>query len=325
MSRKRKGPAQSGQPRKRPIGPKSVPYQIENPTTETTATTAPVTQEGLKSELDGNRTGQPQTALSDDVRAPGGHSTEVPKGVKRPRGRPPKFGPIEERLDLATEAFLLQVISGESISQSGSTGRRFLAPAGLAVRTKAAELWISRRRPQLSAQAVAAQIQTDVRVETISDRELAQNIIRTLKLADVSEVIETKKLVAPTGEATGEAGHGDGALPPCKSKIEEPLEPKNPAHGHKVAARNSSGAYLRWHGTGGHGGKWAAYDSANVCVGMTPRWEKAVAILMNVKPATETIHPDPFELNEMGLEIADRRDQLAAQRSPRVLTRRRGR
>jgi len=217
----------------------------------------------------------------------------------------------------------LEVIEGKDIAQSGSTGKRFLAPAGLAVRTKAAELWISRRRPQLSQQAVAAQIQTDVRVEDVTNRQLAQSVIRVLGRSDVIEVEKLApnklELVAPTGEATGKAGHGDEPLPSCR--IEDPLEPKTPDHGHKVAARNSSGAYLRWHGTGGHGGKWAAYDSANVCVGMTPRWEKAVAILMNTKPSTETIHPDPFELDERTDEFAQGRMERAA-RQPRVITRR---
>ncbi len=323
MSRKRKGPTQSGQPKKRvlaPIVPESVPY--ENP--------AYITQESQKSEIDLMVKGQPQNPIETSMAARGGHSKGTskpplePGKPKRSVGRPSKLSTIEQRLDDATEEFLLEVISGAQIQQSGATGKSFKAVASLAVRTKAAELWISRRRPQLSQQAVAAQIQTDVRVEDVTNRQLAQSVMRVLGRADVSEVeqLAQKKLVAPTGSAKGEGADISGVShPPCKSKIEEPLEPQTPAHGHKVAARNSSGAYLRWHGTGGHGGKWAAYDSANVCVGMTPRWEKAVAILMNTKPSTETIHPDPFELDERTDEFAQRRMERAA-RQPRVITRR---
>jgi len=321
MSRKRKGPAQSGQPRKRilaPIMAESVPY--ENP--------AYITQERQKAEIDLMVKGQPQPSLETSLAARGGHSKGLPKPPlepgkpKRSVGRPLKLGPIEERLDLATEDFLLQVIEGRDISQSGVTGKRFLAPASLAVRTKAAELWISRRRPQLSQQAVAAQIQTDVRIETISDRELAQNIIRTLKLADVSEVIETKKLelVAP-GAATRE-GTTDisGVGPPCK--FEYPEEPLDPNHGHKVEALNGTGAYLRYFGPEhGHGGKWSVFNSANVSVGLTPRWDKAVTILMNTKPSNEIRHPDPFELDERTDEFAQGRMERAA-RQPPVITRR---
>jgi len=190
------------------------------------------------------------------------------------------------------------------------------------VRTKAAELWISRRRPQLSAQAVAAQIQTDVRVESISNRELAQSVMRVLGRADVSEVeqvIETKKLGAPSA-ATGEETDISGVAPPCK--FEYPEEPLDPNHGHKVEALNGSGAFLRWYGPEhGHGSKWNCYDSANVCVGRTPRWEKAVTILMNTKPTNEIRHPDPFELDERTDEFAQGRMERAA-RQPRVITRR---
>jgi len=325
MSKRKRGPVKNGPPRKF-ITPESVPYSIENETPSN------ITQESQKSETDPMGKGTAPMAVETSLAARGGHSKGLPKPPvepgkpKRPRGRPLKLGPIEQRLDLATEAFLLQVIEGKDIAQSGSTGRRFLGPASLVVRTKAAELWIQRRRPVLSQsqQAVVADIRSEVRVESISNRQLAQNIIRTLKLADVSEVIEPKKLklAAPTGEATGEAGTGDSPLPPSKLS-EEPLEPINPKHGHKVEARNGTGAYLRWYGPEhGHGSKWGVFNSANICVGRTPRWDQAVLILMNTKPSNETIHPDPFELNEMGLEIADRRDQLAAQRSPRVITRR---
>jgi len=217
---------------------------------------------------------------------------------------------------------LLQVISGKCISQSGATGKRFLAPAGLAVRTKAAELWISRRRPQLSQQAVAAQIQTDVRVETVSNRELAQSIMRTLRGADVSEVeqLTQKKLIAPKGVIEG-AGTTDisGISPPCKF----PEEPLDPNHGHKVEALNGTGAYLRYYGTDhGHGGKWGCFNSANICVGRTPRWENAVKILMDTKGTNEVILQDEFTMNEKGFEFSDRRIEHEARRQPRVITRR---
>jgi len=101
--------------------------------------------------------GQTQTAKlsqSEDSQTPSegtpkvdlafGVPKEDQKATKRSVGRPSKLLPIELRLDVATEEFLLAVISGEDISQSGSTGKRYRAPAGLAVRTKASELWISR-------------------------------------------------------------------------------------------------------------------------------------------------------------------------------------
>jgi len=315
MSKRKRGPIQNGPPKKRvlaPITAESVPY--ENP--------AYITQESQKAEIDPQVKGQPQNSLETPTTPPGRHSKPGPK-----RGRPSKLLPIEERLDLATEDFLLEVIEGRDISQSGSTGKRFLAPAGLAVRTKAAELWISRRRPQLSQQAVAAQIQTDVRVETISNRELAQSILRTLRGADVSEVeqLAQKKLIAPKGVIEGE-GTTDisGVSPPCK--LPTPVEPKNPIHGHKVEARNGSGAFLRWYGPDhGHGSKWNCFNSANICVGRTPRWDQAVEILMRTKPTNEIRHQDPFELESKGFEMSDRRMERAAQRQPRVITSRRGR
>jgi len=322
MSKKRKGPAQSGQPKKRPIGPitaESVPYIVidQNP--------AEVTQERQKSETDPIGKGRAQNSLETATARRGGQSTGASKGVKRPRGRPSKLLPIEQRLDLATEDFLLEVIEGRDISQSGATGKRFKAPAGLAVRTKAAELWISRRRPQLSQQAVAAQIQTDVRVETVSNRELAQSVMRVLGRADVSEVeqLAQKKLVAPTGKATGEAGTSDGPSPPCK--FEYPEEPLDPKHGETVKALNGSGAFLKYYGPEhGFGGKWGCFNQANICVGRTPRWDKAVSILMNTKPSNETIQPDEFAMNEKGFEFSDRRIEHEARRQPRVI-RRRGR
>jgi len=326
MSRKRKGPAQSGQPRKRvlkPITAESVPYTIENEPPSN------ITQESQKAEIDPQVKGQRQNSLETSLAARGGHSKGLPKPPvepdkpKRPRGRPLKLGPIEERLDLATEAFLLLVIEGKDIAQSGSTGKRFLGPASLVVRTKAAELWIQRRRPVLSQsqQAVVADIRSEVRVESVSNRELAQSVMRVLGRADVSEVeqaIETKKLVAPTGEATGGEADISGVAPSCKF----PEEPLDPNHGHKVEALNGTGAYLRYFGPEhGHGGKWSVFNSANVSVGLTPRWDKAVSILMNTKPTNEIRHPDPFELDERTDEFAQGRMERAA-RQPRVVTRR---
>jgi len=315
MSRKHKGPVKNGPPRKF-ITPESVPYTIENEPPSN------IIQDGRKAELNPQIQGKRQTSLSELPTAPGGHSKGQPK---RPRGRPLKLGPIEERLDLATEAFLLLVIEGKDITQSGSTGKRFLGPASLVVRTKAAELWISRRRPQLSQQAVAAVVESTVRVEDVTDRQLAQSIMRTLRGAEIIEVdqLAPKKLelVAPTGEAKGE-GITDisGVSPPCK--FDDPEEPLDPNHGHKVEALNGTGAYLRYFGPEhGHGGKWGCFNSANVSVGLTPRWEKAVTILMNTKPTNEIREPDPFELNERTDEFAQGRMERAA-RQPRVVTRR---
>jgi len=312
MSKRKRGPVKNGPPRKRilaPITAESVPYELP----------AYITQESQKAEIDPGVKGQPQNPLETSLAARGGHSKPGPK-----RGRPSKLLPIEERLDLATEAFLLEVIEGKDIAQCGSTGKRFLAPASLVVRTKASELWISRRRPQLSQQAVAAVVESSVRVEDVTDRQLAQSIMRTLRGADISEVeqaIETKKLVAPTGAATRE-GITDisGVSPPCK--LDYPEQPLDPNHGHKVKALNGSGAYLRYFGPEhGHGGKWGCFNSANVSVGLTPRWEKAVTILMSTKPTNEIRHPDPFELDERTDEFAQGRMERA-ERQPRVITRR---
>jgi len=327
MSRKRKGPAQSGQPRKRilkPITAESVPYTIENEPPSN------IIQESQKAEIDPQVQGQPKTSLETSLAPPGGHSKGLPKPPvepgkpKRPVGRPSKLGPIEERLDLATEGFLLLVIEGKDIAQSGSTGKRFLGPASLAVRTKAAELWIQRRRPVLSQsqQAIVADVRSEVRVESISNRHLAQSVMRVLGRADVADVeqLALPKLAPPSGEATG-AGATDisGISPP--SKIEKPLEPKSPAHGFKVAARNSSGAYLRWHGTGGHSGKWGCYDSSHALVALSPRWDRAVQALMSTKATNDIRHQDPFELDERTDEFAQGRMERAA-RQPRVITRR---
>jgi len=291
-----------------------------------------IIQDGRKAEIDPQVQGQRHMAVETAVRTRGRplkgqlKPPLEPGKPKRPRGRPSTLLPIEERLDLATEAFLLEVISGKEIAQSGSTGKHFLAPASLVVRTKAAELWIQRRRPVLSQsqQAIVADVRSEVRVESISNRELAQSVMRVLGRADISEVeqaVETKKLVAPTGEATGKAGTGDSPLPSCE--LENPEEPLDPKHGETVKALNGSGAFLKYYGTEhGHGGKWGCFNSANICVGRTPRWDKAVLILMNTKPSNETIQPDEFAMNEKGFEFSDRRIEHEARRQPRVITRR---
>jgi len=306
---------------KSPVAPDSIPYIVidEKPTR--------LAQDRQKSEAY-QVTGQPQNALET---APESH-TKRSKGTSRvdighAHQKPLKRLPIEEQLDDATEDFLLAVISGEDLWQGGPTGKKYKAPANLATRTKASELWLSRRRPQLQATAVRAEIKTDARAETLTNRELAQTIIRTLRSADVDQGLEAnrlapKKLAAPIGAAVGE-GTTDisGVSPPCK--IEEPLEPINPKHGHKVEALNSTGAFLRWFGPEhGHGSKYNIFNSANVCVGRTPRWENAVKILMNTKPSTETRHPDPFEMDKRGWEFAERRMEREARRQPRVIRRR---
>jgi len=90
MSKKRKGPAQSGQPRKWPQGPvtaENVPYMVENPNPPR------VTQERRKSETDQMGKGHTQNPLET---APESHTKqskgtsrvalapEAPKGDKRP-------------------------------------------------------------------------------------------------------------------------------------------------------------------------------------------------------------------------------------------------
>ena len=74
MSKKRKGPAQSGQPKKRPIGPvspESVPYIVENPKPLRLA------QNRQKSEKDETLKGQTQNSLKT---APESH-TKQSKGT----------------------------------------------------------------------------------------------------------------------------------------------------------------------------------------------------------------------------------------------------
>ena len=145
MSKKRKGPAQSGQPKKRPIGPvspESVPYIVENPKPTT------LTQNRRKSEKDKRMKGQSQNALKT---APASH-TEHSKGIAKVAIRPAhqktlKRLPIELQLDQASETLLLDILEGRDISQTGPTGKRFKGPANLALRSKAAELWLSKRRP----------------------------------------------------------------------------------------------------------------------------------------------------------------------------------
>ena len=234
MSKKRKGHAQSGQPKKRPklpVTPDSIPYMIEN------QKPMRMTQNRQKSETDEMGKGQTQNALET---APESH-TKQSEGTSRVDIGPAhqkalKKLPIEEQLDQASEALLLDILEGRDIAQSGSTGKRYKAPANLATRTKASELWLSRRRPQLSAQAVRAEIKTDGRAENLSSRQIAQSIMRTLRIAEVEQAIEAdrsepKKLAAPTGAVAGEAGCCDGPLPP--SKPQEPIDPK---HGEKVEA-----------------------------------------------------------------------------------------
>ena len=86
----------------------------------------------------------------------------------------------------------------------------------------------------------------------------------------VEQVIEAEKLapkqllVASTDVIKG--GEETSGFVPSLRKFEEP---KNPNHGHKVEARNGTGAYARWFGPEhGHGGKWGVYTGANVCVGL---------------------------------------------------------
>jgi len=328
MSKRKRGTTQSGQPKKRPIGPvspESVPYVVidQKPMR--------MTQELQKSETD-QMMGQTQNALETAPEGPTGQSEGTSKvdivDIGPAHQKALKKLPIEEQLDIASETLLLDILEGRDISQQGPTGKRFKAPANLALRSKAAELWLSKRRPSLQATAVRAEIKTDARAETLTNRELAQTIIRTLRSADVKPVIEDaqlapKKLVAPS-VATGGAGTSDGPSPPCK--FDYPDEPKNPKHGHKVEARNSTGAFLRWLGTGehGHGGKWSVYNDANVCVGRTPRWPQAVELLMNTKPTNDTRHPDPFEMDKRGWEFSERRMEREARRQPRVIRRRGG-
>lgn len=145
MSKKRKGTAQSGQPKKRPIGPvspESVPYIVidQKPTRLTQERHPSATGQSIK--------GQTQNSLET---APGSH-TEQSEGIAKVAIRPAhqktlKKLSIEEQLDHSAETLLLDILEGRDISQTGPTGKRFKGPANLALRSKAAELWLSKRRP----------------------------------------------------------------------------------------------------------------------------------------------------------------------------------
>ena len=92
--------------------------------------------------------GQSQNAL----KTPPESRTEHSKGTARvdigsAHQKPLKRLPIEEQLDHSAETLLLDNLEGRDIAQSGSTGKRFKGPANLALRSKAAELWLSKRCP----------------------------------------------------------------------------------------------------------------------------------------------------------------------------------
>jgi len=331
MSKKRKGPAQSGQPKKRvlvPITAESVPYIVEPPNPTRMA------QERQKSETDDinditlRQTQTANLSQSEDSQTPS-EGTPSDKGEILPKDPVIRLPAetIEQRLDKASDAWMLKVLNGENIKQIGPTGKQLHAAAPLSIQRDVASMWLARRRPTLTATAVKADVHTsDARAETLTNRELAQTIIRTLRSAEVKPVIEEdrpapKKLAAPIGAAVGEEADISGVAPPCK--FEYPEEPLDPKHGEKVQALNSTGAYLRWYGAEhGHGNKWSVFNSANICVGRTPRWENAVKILMNTKPTNETRQPCEFTMNEKGFEFSDRRMEHEARRQPRVITRR---
>jgi hypothetical protein len=105
-------------------------------------------QERQKSETGQSIKGQTQNSLET---APASH-TEHSKGTARvdigsAHQKALKKLPIEEQLDQASETLLLDILEGSDISQTGPTGKRFKGPANLALRSKAAELWLSKRRP----------------------------------------------------------------------------------------------------------------------------------------------------------------------------------
>ena len=167
---------------------------------------------------------------------------------KRPGRRPncqktPGSGrskqPIEEQLDLASDALALDVISGKPIQQYGKTGKAFTGPAALGLRQRFAEVWWNRRRPTLTA----TQVRADVTTETIHKdpphpRDLARSVLSVLNHAVLAEkeeqaaaeptpsppengqllltrddVIELRAIDGRTGNGMPRPSDGDGDLP----------------------------------------------------------------------------------------------------------------
>ena len=122
--------------------------------------------------------GQSQNSLET---APGSHtkqSTGIAKvDLRKSPPKPLKRLPIEEQLDQASETLLLDILEGRDIAQSGATGKRYKGPANLALKTKAAELWLARRRPTLTATAVKAIENHDTRPPVSALRARARGLI----------------------------------------------------------------------------------------------------------------------------------------------------
>ena len=136
-------------------------------------------------------------------------------GAEKIPGSGGKAVPIEMKLDEASDALALQVISGEPILQHGATGKSFTAPAALSIRQRFASEWWNRRRPTLTATAVKADITTEhVNAEPSDPRQVARAVLSVLehaKLAEqaehpIAEHVDPRRYSAPQTEWMTPAG-----------------------------------------------------------------------------------------------------------------------
>jgi len=218
-------------------------------------------------------------------------------------GRPARS--IEDQLDAASEAFMLKVIKGESFEYLGPTGKRCSGPAPVATRASVASTWLKKRRPDLTATAIQAQIQTeDVTEELPTDRQLTR-MIANLIFESRIESDEVKAIAAPIDyvNTLPEAEmHSVGA-----EEVREPsgladlprrkLDPRKPQNGDRYDCAN--GAHIRWYeGPNNTQGRWHVMSNLNRHHATKYDFDKSIKFAQGLPVEEGAYEIDPWDVQQ---------------------------
>jgi len=231
-------------------------------------------------------------------------------------GRPARS--IEDQLDAASEAFMLKVIKGESFEYLGPTGKRCSGPAPVATRASVASTWLKKRRPDLTATAIAAKIQTeDVTEELPTDRQLTR-LIANLIFESRIESDEVKAIAAPivpdymntlpeaemhSVGAEEEEGKSHGLSRSSSPRRELPPDHENPKSGDRHDLAN--GSHVRFIENDVTQARWLVYDNINVFHGFRYTFKKAIEHARSLPPGEGPHQIDPFHLQRAANEEAE--------------------